>query len=67
MKENYLSKKGEKKMTRQEVWNLIDQHQEKLLELCSDMIRIPSVNPPGNVDEIVHYYRILRFFKNIII
>lgn len=44
-------------MTRQEVWNLIDQHQEKLLELCSDMIRIPSVNPPGNVDEIVHYIK----------
>ena len=44
-------------MTRQDVWNLIDEHQEELLKLCSDMIRIPSINPPGNVDEIVHYIK----------
>ena len=42
-------------MTRQEIWNLIDRRQAELLQLCSDMIRIPSVNPPGDVSEIVRY------------
>lgn len=42
-------------MTRQEVWNLIDEKQEELLKLCSDMIQIPSVNPPGDVQAIVRY------------
>lgn len=45
-------------MTRQEVWNLIDEHQDELLQLCSDMIQIPSINPPGDVEGIV------RFIKN---
>ncbi|XCP85036.1 ArgE/DapE family deacylase [Roseburia hominis] len=44
-------------MTRQEIWDMIDEHKEELLKLCSDMIQIPSINPPGNVDAIVRYIR----------
>lgn len=44
-------------MTRQEIWDLIDEHKEELLKLCSDMIQIPSINPPGDVDAIVRYIR----------
>lgn len=44
-------------MTRQEVWSLIDAHQEELLKLCSEMIQIPSINPPGDVDGIVRYIK----------
>lgn len=44
-------------MTRQEVWSLIDAHQEELLKLCSEMIQIPSINPPGDVDGIVCYIK----------
>ena len=42
-------------MNRQEIWKLIDERSEDLLKLCSDMIAIPSVNPPGDVQAIVHY------------
>lgn len=40
-------------MNRQELWALIDRRQEELLGLCSEMIRIPSVNPPGDVSGMV--------------
>ena len=42
-------------MTRQEIWKLIDERQDELLKLCSEMIQIPSINPPGDVDAIVRY------------
>lgn len=44
-------------MTRQEIWNLIDEHQDELLKLCSEMIQIPSINPPGDVENIVRYIK----------
>lgn len=44
-------------MTKQEAWNLIDEHKQELLQLCSEMIQIPSINPPGDVQEIVRYIR----------
>lgn len=40
-------------MNRQEVWALIDRRQDELLRLCSEMIQIPSVNPPGDVSGMV--------------
>lgn len=42
-------------MDRKEIWNIIDQRKDDLLKLCSDMIAIPSVNPPGDVSGIVRY------------
>ena len=42
-------------MTRQEIWNQIEEHREDLLKLCSQMIQIPSVNPPGDVSGIVRF------------
>lgn len=42
-------------MNRQEIWKMIDARTEDLLKLCSDMIAIPSVNPPGDVSRIVDY------------
>lgn len=42
-------------MNRQEIWKIIDERTEDLLKLCSDMIAIPSVNPPGDVSRIVGY------------
>ena len=44
-------------MTRQEIWNLIDERQDELLKLCSEMIQIPSINPPGDVENIVRYIK----------
>lgn len=48
-------RKGERVVNRQKVWELIDQRQKELLKLCSEMIQIPSVNPPGDVSVIVRY------------
>ncbi len=42
-------------MNRQEIWKIIDERTEDLMKLCSDMIAIPSVNPPGDVSRIVDY------------
>ncbi len=42
-------------MNRQEIWKMIDARTEDLMKLCSDMIAIPSVNPPGDVSRIVDY------------
>ena len=35
------------------LWAGIDKRSEELIKLCSDMVKIPSENPPGNVDDIV--------------
>ena len=35
------------------LWASIDKRSEELIKLCSDMVKIPSENPPGNVDDIV--------------
>lgn len=37
------------------LYELVESRRDQLLALCSDLIRIPSVNPPGDVEEIVSY------------
>jgi len=37
------------------LWDIIDKRKNEIVGLCSDLIRIPSENPPGNVDEIVSF------------
>ena len=37
------------------IWNQIEKEKEEILKLASDMIRIPSVNPPGNMQEIADF------------
>lgn len=48
-------------MNRNEIWALMDERRDDLLTLCSDLIKIPSVNPPGDVSVIVRY--ITNYFK----
>lgn len=40
---------------RQHLLSLIEQRQDELLKLCSELIQIPSVNPPGDMEEITTY------------
>ncbi|PKM78901.1 MAG: ArgE/DapE family peptidase, partial [Firmicutes bacterium HGW-Firmicutes-13] len=47
--------------TKNLLWQIIDKRRNELFALCSDLIRIPSENPPGNVDEIVSF--ISRFLE----
>jgi len=44
-----------------QLWKTIDENRDELIQLCADLIRIPSENPPGNVDEIVSF--ISNFFE----
>jgi len=37
------------------VWMLVQERKEELIGLCSDLLQIPSENPPGNVAAIVSY------------
>ena len=37
------------------LYELVESRRDQLLEVCSDLIRIPSVNPPGDVEDIVSY------------
>jgi len=37
------------------LWSAIDARKDELVGFCADLIRIPSENPPGNVDEIVAF------------
>jgi len=41
--------------TKNLLWRIIDKRRNEIVALCSDLIRIPSENPPGNVDEIVSF------------
>ena len=34
---------------------LVEQHKDELLQLCSDLIKIPSVNPPGEMEAITSF------------
>lgn len=47
-------------MDKIKAWKEISQEENELITLCSDMIKIPSENPPGNVENMVSY--ICRFF-----
>ena len=42
-------------LSNRELKELVEKNKDELLKLCSDLIRIPSVNPPGDVEEIVKY------------
>ena len=42
-------------LSNKELKDLVEKNKEELLKLCSDLIKIPSVNPPGDVEEIVEY------------
>lgn len=42
-------------MKHEELRSLVESRKEDLLNLCCEMIRIPSVNPPGEMDEMVAY------------
>ena len=35
--------------------SLMEDRKEELLKLCSDLIKIPSVNPPGEMEAITSY------------
>jgi len=39
---------------KQALWKLVDQRRGELLEICSDLIRIPSVDEAG-IEEILQY------------
>lgn len=45
-------------MTHDELRSLVEIKKDDLLNLCSDIIRIPSVNPPGDTDEWYSLYAI---------
>ena len=42
-------------MTHEQLRGLIESRREEFLALCSQMIRIPSVNPPGEMEEITQF------------
>ncbi|HIC93623.1 MAG TPA: M20 family peptidase, partial [Anaerolineae bacterium] len=35
----------------------IDERREEILQLCSDMVKIPSENPPGDMGEMASFLR----------
>jgi succinyl-diaminopimelate desuccinylase len=37
------------------IWKQVDQEKEEILKLASDLIKIPSVNPPGDMQEIADF------------
>ena len=41
--------------TKQRFWSLLDQRKDELIKLVSDLIKIPSENPTGNVEEITKF------------
>ncbi|MFX0044740.1 MAG: ArgE/DapE family deacylase [Candidatus Hermodarchaeota archaeon] len=40
---------------KERVWNKIDSQKAEIIKLASDLIRIPSENPPGNMSEIAAF------------
>jgi len=45
---------------KEKLWSIVDKDQEKLLSLCSDLIKTPSENPGGNIEIIISL--ICRYF-----
>jgi succinyl-diaminopimelate desuccinylase len=37
------------------IWKKVEQEKEEILKLASDLIKIPSVNPPGDMQEIADF------------
>ena len=48
-------------MDKRSLWQKIDDTQNQLMELCRGMIRIPSENPPGHVEEMASF--LMKFLK----
>ena len=42
-------------MQQHEIWKIIDERQEDLIRFCQDIIRIPSENPPGDVEDVTKF------------
>lgn len=42
-------------MQRHEIWKIIDERQEDLIRFYQDIIRIPSENPPGDVEDVTKF------------
>lgn len=40
---------------KEKIWNHIDENSDDIINLCSDLVKIPSVNPPGDMIEIASY------------
>lgn len=38
-----------------ELWKAIDEKKEDLINLCADLIKIPTENPPGEMEEITSF------------
>lgn len=47
---------------KRKLWELVDEHRGELLGICSDLIRIPSVDAEG-IEEILGY--VCRFFEGL--
>lgn len=43
------------RITHEQLRGLIESRREEFLDLCSQLIRIPSVNPPGEMEEITNF------------
>ena len=52
----------ERSAVKRALWSAIDARKDEIVGLCASLIRIPSENPPGNVDEIVGF--IAEYLKN---
>jgi len=52
----------DKSLLKSFLWTCIDEQKDDLLRLCSDLIRIPSENPPGNVDQVIAF--ISKYLSN---
>jgi succinyl-diaminopimelate desuccinylase len=44
-------------MVKKKIWDLIDERKKEIVGLCSDMIRIPSDNPPGDTTKIANFLK----------
>lgn len=46
---------------KEKLWKIVDEKKDRLLDLCSILIKTPSENPGGNIEEIVNV--ICSYFK----
>ena len=45
----------ERKSLKRKIWEMIDERKEEIVALCSDMISIPSDNPPGDTTKLAKF------------
>ncbi|MFX1484731.1 MAG: M20 family metallopeptidase [Promethearchaeota archaeon] len=41
--------------TKENIWKQIEREKDEIIKLSSDLIKIPSVNPPGDMEEIADF------------